>query len=104
MHKAVDLINRPHCTVWAAQTGKVIIKDRFYLTGNTIVLDHGLGIFTLYGHLEDFADINVGSIVKKGSPIGKLGMTGYAAGYHLHWELRINNIGVDPIEWTTTVY
>lgn len=104
LHKGVDLINRPRCSVWAAQTGKVIIKDRFYLTGNTVVLDHGLGIFTLYGHLEDFADLQVGDIIKKGSPVGKLGMTGYAAGYHLHWELRINTIPVDPIEWTTRVY
>lgn len=104
LHKGVDLINRPRCPVWAAQTGKVIIKDRFFLTGNTVVLDHGLGVFTLYGHLEEYADIQVGDIVKKGNPVGKLGMTGYATGYHLHWEVRINNIAVDPIEWTTTVY
>ncbi len=104
MHKGVDLINRPRCSVWAAQTGKVIIKDRFYLTGNTIVIDHGLGVFTLYGHLEEFADIQVGDIIKKGNPVGKLGMTGYATGYHLHWEVRINNIAVEPTEWTTTIY
>jgi murein DD-endopeptidase MepM/ murein hydrolase activator NlpD len=104
MHKGIDIINRPHCSVWASQTGKVIIKDRFYLTGNTVVLDHGLGVFTLYGHLEDFANIQVGDIIKKGLPVGKLGMTGYATGYHLHWEVRINNIPVDPLEWTTTVY
>lgn len=104
LHKGVDLINRPRCSVWAAQTGKVIIKDRFFLTGNTIVIDHGLGIFTLYGHLEEFADIQVGDIIKKGNPVGKLGMTGYATGYHLHWELRIKAIPVDPIQWTTTVF
>ena len=104
MHKGVDLINRPHCPVWASQTGKVIIKDRFTLTGNTVVLDHGLGVFTLYAHLEEYADLQVGDLVKKGSPVGKLGMTGYATGYHLHWEIRVNNIPVDPLEWTTTVY
>lgn len=104
MHKGVDLINRPKCVVWAAQTGKVIIKDRFYLTGNTIVLDHGIGIFTLYAHLEDYADVEIGDTVKKGSPLGKLGMTGYATGYHLHWEMRVNNTPVDPTEWTTKVF
>lgn len=104
LHKGVDLINRPRCPVWAAQTGKIIIKDRFFLTGNTVVIDHGLGVFTLYGHLEEYADIQVGDIIKKGSPVGKLGMTGYATGYHLHWEVRINNIAVDPLEWTETVY
>jgi murein DD-endopeptidase MepM/ murein hydrolase activator NlpD len=74
------------------------------MTGNTVVLDHGLGVFTLYCHLEDFTDIEVGDSVKKGNPIGRLGMTGYASGYHLHWELRINNISVDPFEWTTSIY
>lgn len=104
MHRGVDLINRPRCSVWAAQTGKVIIKDRFYLTGNTVVIDHGIGVFTLYGHLEDYADIQVGDLIKKGNPVGTLGMTGYATGYHLHWEVRINNVAVEPIEWTTTIY
>lgn len=104
MHKGIDLINRPKCVVWAAQDGKVIIKDRFFLTGNTVVLDHGLGVFTLYAHLEEFADLEVGEMLKKGNPVGKLGMTGYATGYHLHWELRVNNMPVDPIEWTNKVY
>jgi len=104
MHKGIDLINRPKCVVWASQHGKVIIKDRYLFTGNTVVLDHGLSVFTVYAHLEDFADINVGDIVKKGNPVGRLGMTGYASGYHLHWEVRVNMIPVDPIEWTTKVF
>ncbi len=103
-HLGVDLINQPKCIVWASQTGKIIIKDRFEFTGNTVVIDHGLGVFTLYGHLESFADVNVGNMVKRGAPIGKLGMTGYATGYHLHWEVRVNNIPVDPLEWTNRVY
>lgn len=104
LHKGVDLINMPKSVIWASQNGKIIIKDRYLLTGNTIVIDHGLGVTTLYAHLDSFADVEVGDFVKKGNPIGKLGMSGYAAGYHLHWELRVNNIGVDPIQWTTTVY
>ena len=104
LHKGVDLVNHPKCIVWAAQPGSVIIKDRFFTTGNTVVLDHGLGIFTLYAHLEDFADLEVGKMVKKGDPLGRMGMTGYANGYHLHWELRINNIAVDPVEWVSNIY
>ena len=103
-HKGIDIINNPRAIVWASNHGKVIIKDRFVLTGNTVVLDHGRGIFTLYYHLEEFADIQVGSFVKKGNPLGKLGMTGYASGYHLHWELRVNNVAVDPLEWTEVIY
>ncbi len=104
LHKGIDLVNRPRSIIWAAQHGKIIIKDRFFTTGNTVVIDHGLGVQTLYAHLETFADIEVGQVVKKGSPLGKVGMTGYANGYHLHWELRINNIPVDPTEWTSLVY
>lgn len=100
MHKAVDLVNMPKSVIWASQSGKVVIKDRFAMSGNTIVLDHGHGIFTLYYHLDDFANIEIGDFVKKGNPIGKLGSTGYAGGPHLHWELRVNNMAVDPLQWT----
>ncbi|HBS48082.1 TPA: hypothetical protein DEO28_02270 [Candidatus Dependentiae bacterium] len=100
LHKAIDLINFPRSTVWASNDGKVIVKDRFFMSGNTIVLDHGCGIFTLYYHLDSFAsDISVGDFVKKGNPIGRLGKTGYSSGYHLHWEMRINNVAVDPLQW-----
>lgn len=104
LHKGLDLLNRPKCIVWASQHGKVIIKDRYLMTGNTVVIDHGLGVFSLYAHLEDFADIQVGEMIRKGNPVGRLGMTGYASGYHLHWEIRVNNIPVDPFEWTNKVY
>jgi murein DD-endopeptidase MepM/ murein hydrolase activator NlpD len=64
-------------------------------------LIHGWGIFSLFYHLDSFAgNYAVGDYVKKGNPIGKLGKTGYASGYHLHWEMRINNIEIDPLEWT----
>lgn len=99
-HKAVDLINLPRSVVWASQAGKVIIKDRYLESGNTVVIDHGHGVHTRYYHLEDFAPgLEVGDTVKKGNPIGRLGMTGYASGYHLHWELRVNNVAVDPMQW-----
>ncbi len=100
MHKAVDIVNHPKSVVWAAEGGRVVIKDRYLMTGNTVVIDHGMGVQTVYSHLEDFADIDVGDTLKKGNPIGKLGKTGYATGYHLHWELRVNNMAVDPIQWT----
>jgi hypothetical protein len=103
-HAAVDIINHPKSTIWAAQDGKVIIKDRFLMSGNTVVLDHGLGVTSLYFHLENFADIEVGDMLKKGTPLGRLGMTGYASGPHLHWEIRINNRPVDPLQWTEKTF
>lgn len=104
LHRAVDILDTPRSVVWSSQDGRVIIKDRFLMSGNTVVVDHGLGVFTLYYHLEDFADIEVGDFIKKGNPVGRLGMTGYANGYHLHWELRVNNMAVDPFQWTKKTF
>ena len=99
VHKALDLVGAPKTVVWAPQAGTIVIKKRYAGSGNTVVIDHGHSIFTLLFHLEDFANINEGDKVKRGNPVGKMGMTGYATGYHLHWEMRINNIHVDPMQW-----
>ena len=98
-HKAVDVINAPRSVVWAPQDGVVVLKDRFAPSGNTVIVDHGLGILSLFYHLDDFADIEVGQKIAQGNPLGKIGMTGFATGYHLHWEMRINNTPVDPLQW-----
>jgi|GEM_PF-307687 hypothetical protein len=100
LHRAVDIVNYPKSVVWTAQNGNVIIKDRYLHSGNTVVIDHGLGVFSLYYHLDSFSDIDVGDFVKKGNPIGRVGMTGYANGYHLHWEIRVGGVSVDPLQWT----
>lgn len=98
-HKAVDVINYPRSVVWAPQDGRVVVKDRFAASGNTVVLDHGCGVLSMFFHLEDFANINVGDMVAQGNPLGTEGKTGYATGYHLHWEMRVGNIPVNPLEW-----
>ncbi len=98
-HKAVDVINMPRSVVWAPQDGIVVMKDRFAPSGNTVIIDHGLGILSLFYHLDDFADIEVGQKISQGNPLGTIGKTGYATGYHLHWEMRINNTPVDPLQW-----
>ncbi len=99
-HKAVDLYGTPKSVVWAPQDGVVIIKNRYAHSGNTVVIDHGCSIFTLFFHLDSFAPIEVGQKIKKGNPLGTIGQTGRATGYHLHEEMRIHNIAVDPLEWT----
>lgn len=98
-HKAVDVINAPRSVIWAPQDGIVVLKDRFAPSGNTIIIDHGLGILSLFYHLDDFADIEVGQKIAQGNPLGTIGKTGFATGYHLHWEMRINNTPVDPMQW-----
>lgn len=101
-HKALDVISMPRCMVWSTQDGVVVLKDRFVDSGNTVVVDHGLGVLSMFYHLEDFANVQPGQKVAKGSPLGTMGKTGYAKGYHLHWEMRVNNIAVDPMQWTKT--
>jgi murein DD-endopeptidase MepM/ murein hydrolase activator NlpD len=98
-HNAVDLVGSPHATVWAPQDGIIVLKDRFASSGNTVAIDHGCGILSLFFHLDSFANIEVGDKIRKGNPIGKQGKTGHATGEHLHWETRINNIQVDPMQW-----
>lgn len=99
-HKAVDLAARQKSVVWACQDGKVVVKDRFERAGNTIVVDHGHGIISLYCHLDSFANIDVGDRVEKGNPVGIMGKTGYATNDHLHWALFVHNVPVDPLQWT----
>ena len=99
-HKALDLIAYPKSVVWAPQDGRVVLKARYAHSGNTIGIDHGYGLLSLFFHLDSFADINVGDAIKKGQPLGTVGKTGYATGYHLHWEMRVNTVPVDPFEWT----
>lgn len=98
-HKAIDLAGTPRCVVWAPQSGQVVIKARYAATGNTVVIDHGLGLLTLLCHLEEFANLQVGDRIKQGNPVGTLGKTGYATGYHLHWEMRLQGVHVDPWQW-----
>lgn len=101
VHKALDLVAEPRSVIWASNNGIVVLKDRFTHTGNTVVIDHGCGVISLYCHLLDYADnVQVGQKVKKGHPLGRMGMTGYASGDHLHWEIRLNNVAVDPMQWT----
>jgi len=99
-HKAIDMITNPKSVVWTTQTGTVALKERFEHSGNTVIIDHGWGIMSMYFHLDSFANIEIGQRISQGNPVGTLGKTGYATGYHLHWELRVNNIAVDPMQWT----
>lgn len=103
-HKAVDVLNMPRSVVWTPQDGVVVLKERFEDSGNTVVVDHGWGILSMFYHLDSFAKINVGDKVAKGNPIGTIGKTGWATGYHLHWEMRINNVPVDPLQWTKSTF
>ncbi len=71
--------------------------------GNTTIIDHGWGIYSMYCHQSEF-DVQVGQQVKAGDLIGKVGSTGRVTGPHLHWEIWVNGIEVNPIDWLTITY
>jgi len=96
-HSGVDL-KAPHGTeVVAANYGRVVLRADFFLSGKSLVLDHGGGLFTVYFHLSDFK-VEEGVQVGKGETIGWSGMTGRVTGPHLHWGARLNGARIDPFE------
>lgn len=103
-HAALDLIGALKSIIWAPQDGVVVIKDRFKIGGNCVVIDHGCAVLTSLGHLDSFSDIRVGDTIKRGAPVGIMGKTGYATGAHLHWEMRVNDVRVDPMQWTQQTF
>jgi murein DD-endopeptidase MepM/ murein hydrolase activator NlpD len=83
--------------VFAANHGRVVLLGDFFFSGNSVVLDHGAGLHTVYFHLSEFK-VAAGSVVRKGELIGLAGMSGRVTGPHLHWGARINAARVDPFE------
>jgi murein DD-endopeptidase MepM/ murein hydrolase activator NlpD len=97
-HLGYDLASLKNAPVEAAQDGVVMFADYLGIYGNTVVLDHGLGIFSLYGHLSSIA-VQPGQQVKSGETLGQTGDTGLAGGDHLHFSIMLHGVHIDPVEW-----
>lgn len=97
-HMGFDFASTSHAPVPAANDGVVVFAGPLGIYGNTVVLDHGLGLFSLYGHLSEIA-VQHGAAVAKGDVLGKSGTTGLAGGDHLHYGMLLDGVFVDPIEW-----
>ncbi|HUG37154.1 MAG TPA: M23 family metallopeptidase [Candidatus Limnocylindrales bacterium] len=98
VHLGYDLASVKHSPVPAANAGIVVYAAPLTIYGNTVVVDHGLGLQTLYAHLSSF-DVKDGQEVTKGHVLGRTGTTGLAVGDHLHYEVLIQGIPVTPLEW-----
>lgn len=98
VHLGVDLASLANSPVPAANRGKVVYADDLGLYGQCIVIDHGLGLQTIYGHLSRMG-VKVGDNVEKGQKIGNTGATGMAGGDHLHYGVMVSGVQVNPIEW-----
>jgi murein DD-endopeptidase MepM/ murein hydrolase activator NlpD len=97
-HLGYDLSVTRQYPVEAANSGIVTFAGDLGIYGNTVILDHGLGLFTLYGHLSS-VDVKVGDSVKQRQILGKTGETGLAVGDHLHYGVYLNGVAVLPVEW-----
>jgi murein DD-endopeptidase MepM/ murein hydrolase activator NlpD len=95
VHYGTDVTGPRGAPVFAANDGEVALVRGAYLSGNTVILAHGAGIFTAYFHL-DRIDVHPGQRVARGERIGLLGGTGRATGPHLHWSARVDGLYVDP--------
>ena len=98
VHMGIDLASTAHSPVPAANRGKVTFSGEQGIYGNTIILDHGFGLFTLYSHLSQI-NVTDGQMVEKGEFMGKTGKTGLAGGDHLHYGTLIHQTLVNPVEW-----
>lgn len=98
VHLGIDLASTRHAQVTAANKGKVIYADYLGIYGNMVILDHGLGVFSLYSHMSTI-DVKPGDLVEKGGILGATGKTGMAGGDHLHFSMLVNGIMVNPLEW-----
>jgi murein DD-endopeptidase MepM/ murein hydrolase activator NlpD len=95
-HSGVDFAAERGATVAASNRGRVALVGDFFFAGRLVVLDHGLGLYTLYFHLER-AEVEEGALVERGEPIGIVGSTGRATGPHLHWGAQMGVSRVDPM-------
>ncbi len=97
-HQATDLVNRyeRYGYIYAADNGTVVEKSYDSISGYYIVIDHNNGFQTYYGHMLEASSLEVGDTVMKGDVIGTLGSTGYTTGVHVHFEIRVDGVKVDP--------
>jgi murein DD-endopeptidase MepM/ murein hydrolase activator NlpD len=95
-HRGVDLRAPQGAPVRAANAGRVVLTRSLFFAGDTVIIDHGLELFTIYCHLSE-TTVGEGEMVEKGALLGRVGATGRATGPHLHWGARLAGTHVDPL-------
>lgn len=95
-HTGLDIPAPAGTPIHASQRGRVVLADNLFFSGNTVIVDHGLGVYTFYGHMKAI-DVADGDEVNAGTVLGLVGATGRATGPHLHWSLIVNGARVNPL-------
>ena len=98
VHTGTDFGAGPGSPVMAAASGQVVMVDNLNIRGLATIIDHGRGVYTGYWHQSE-AYVSPGDYVEQGQVIGAVGSSGRVSGPHLHWELWVNGIPVDPMQW-----
>ena len=104
-HQGVDygVCVDPSLAIYAPAPGKVVFTGPLTVRGNTTIIDHGWGIFSAYFHQAEIK-VTVGDMVTTGQEIGTIGATGRVTGPHLHWEVWVNGVQVQPLTWLENTY
>ena len=95
-HSGADFSSAAGTPVKAPNAGRIVLADDLYFTGNTVVIDHGAGLFSLFAHLRSMS-VRESDLVTTGAVIGEVGATGRVTGAHLHWAVRANDARIDPL-------
>lgn len=95
-HNGLDIAAPMGTPIVAALPGRVVAKNHYFFNGKTLVIDHGQGMTSMYCHMNEFADLDIGDRVEAGQVIGKVGTTGRSTGPHLHWTMSLNAARVEP--------
>lgn len=96
-HSGLDYRANESTDLFSTNEGIIVLAEHLHFTGNTIIIDHGMGLFTIYGHMSKFnSKMIVGQAVRKGQLLGKAGRTGRVTGPHLHWGLKLHGELVNP--------
>jgi murein DD-endopeptidase MepM/ murein hydrolase activator NlpD len=102
-HNGADFATAPGTPIYAAADGTVVLADLLNIRGNAVVIDHGWGVFTTYSHLNEIY-VTPGERIVTGQIVGLSGSTGRVTGAHLHWEVWVNGVAVDPMQWVLRAY
>jgi murein DD-endopeptidase MepM/ murein hydrolase activator NlpD len=102
-HSGLDFCGQVGTELYAVAPGKVVYTNTLIVRGGVVVIDHGWGVYTAYDHLSEIL-VQPGEMVRSGQLIALGGATGRSTGPHLHWEVWVGGVQVNPVDWLSTAY